>query len=439
MTDDWVQYLDSLAAFGMRPGLERVDLLLAALDHPQRAFRPVHVVGTNGKSSTTRYAAAILAAHGLRSAAYLSPHLIGYHERVLVDGRPIDAAAFGRVVAEVRAAVAGLPAALGDTTQFEVLTVAAFLAMAQAGVRAAAVEAGLGGRLDATNVLKAPVVALTNIGLEHTEVLGGTRELIFAEKAAVISVGADAVFGELDGLEPLAAARCRQVGARAHYVGRDVLVSGDPGALDVRVHEDALPVAADADGAGAPVEYAGLRLPTQAGYQAANAALAVAACHFLLGGLRVDAVRRGLETTTVPGRLQLIGRRPLVIADGAHNPHGAAAMAASIAAVERPHPRVLMLAMMGDKAVDGILRVVLPLADAVVCTQADESRSLPAEMLAARVRAAGFSGPVDELDDARAAYRAALDRAGDAGSVLVTGSLYLLEDLAAELAPASSA
>ena len=337
----------------MRPGLARVDLLLRALGHPQRSFRSVHIVGTNGKSSTARYAAAVMAAHGLRSAAYLSPHLTGYPERVLLDGRPVAAAAFGRAVADVRAAVAGLPAEVGETTQFEVLTVAAFLVMAQAGVEAAAVEAGLGGRLDATNVLHAPVVALTNIGLEHTEVLGATRELIFAEKAAVIAPGADAVFGDLDGLESLAAARCADVGARAHYVGRDVVVEGGPEDLAVRVVDGA------AGTSEAKGEYGGLHLPTRAGYQAANAALAVAACHYLLGGLRPEAVRDGLAGATVPGRLQVVRRRPLVIADGAHNAHGAAAMAASIAAIERPRPRVLLLAVLADKAVDEMLRILL--------------------------------------------------------------------------------
>ena len=131
----WEAYLDSLAAFGMRPGLERVEALLAALGDPQRTFPAVHVVGTNGKSSTTRYTEALLRAHGLRSAAYLSPHITGYDERVVIDGAPIGGESFGRAVERVRAAVAELPAALGDTTQFEVLTVAALAAMAEEGCR----------------------------------------------------------------------------------------------------------------------------------------------------------------------------------------------------------------------------------------------------------------------------------------------------------------
>ena len=222
----WEAYLESLAAFGMRPGLERVSELLARLGRPQDAYRVIHIVGTNGKSSTTRYCEALLRAHGVRSGAYLSPHISGWTERVIVDGRPIAEPLFAAAVERVRAEVAGLPAELGETTQFEVLTVAALLAFAESGVEAVALEAGLGGRLDATNVVKAPVVVLTNIALEHTEVLGDTRELIFAEKAAVIK-GGDAVFGELDGLEDEARRVCAAAGATPHFL-RDSARAGRP-------------------------------------------------------------------------------------------------------------------------------------------------------------------------------------------------------------------
>ena len=202
----------------MRPGLERVSELLARLGRPQDAYRVIHVVGTNGKSSTTRYCEALLRAHGLRSGAYLSPHISGWTERVIVDGRPVGEARRSRLPSS--ACAPRWPACrptLGETTQFEVLTVAALLAFAESGVEAVALEAGLGGRLDATNVVKAPVVVLTNIALEHTEVLGDTRELIFAEKAAVIK-GGDAVFGALDGLEDEARRVCSAAGATPHFL-----------------------------------------------------------------------------------------------------------------------------------------------------------------------------------------------------------------------------
>ena len=410
----WQEYLHSLAAFGMRPGLERVAALLERLGHPERSFRAIHVVGTNGKSSTTRYAAAVLTASGLRSGAYLSPHIAGFEERVLVDGAPLAPSVLGEAVELVAAESRALPAELGPVTQFEVLTVAAFAALRAAGVEAAAIEAGLGGRLDATNVLAAPVVVMTTIGLEHTEVLGATRELIFAEKAAVITPGADVVFGPLEGLEGAAQDVCARRGARAHLLDRDVILTGRPERFSVAL---------------AGERFVDLSVPTPAPYQTINAGLAVAACRLLTGALAPAAVRRALAATAVPGRLQIAGHEPLVVADGAHNPHGLAALAVALAALVRPAPRVGVFAIMADKAVDEMLGLLLPLVDIVVCTQASESRSLAAELLAGRVRALG-AGAVHEEPDPAAAVALARRLAGREGSVLITGSLYLLSDLA---------
>jgi dihydrofolate synthase / folylpolyglutamate synthase len=431
----WAAYLESLAAFGMRPGLERVSALLELLGRPQDSFRVIHVVGTNGKSSTARYCEALLRAHGSRSGAYLSPHISGWTERVVVDGRPADEAVFATCVEAVRMATTSLPEDVGESTQFEVLTVAALLAMAESGVEVAALEAGLGGRLDATNVVAAPVVVLTNIALEHTEVLGGTRELIFAEKAAVIK-GGDAVFGEIDGLEGEARRFCSAAGARPHLLRRDETESDDaalaPGGLRVFGSPAAFGVALALD--GAVEEWAGLSVPTPALYQVTNAGLAVAAVRLLLGRLDETAARQALAGTAVPGRLQKVGERPLVIADGAHNPDGVRALAGSLAALAIPRPTVGVLAIMRDKSYADMLERFVPLLDAVVCTQASESRSLTAEELAAALRAAAARtgrrlSDVRIEADPHVALALARESAGPAGSVLVGGSLYLLEDL----------
>jgi dihydrofolate synthase/folylpolyglutamate synthase len=412
----WEQYLDSLAVFGMRPGLERVTALLDALGRPQGRYRVVHVVGTNGKSSTARYVASLLRTHGLRAGAYLSPHITGYVERVLVDGRPVAAEAFGAAVERVRGAVARLPGGLGETTQFEVLTVAALLVFADSGVEAVALEAGLGGRLDATNVVKAPVVVLTNVGLEHTEVLGDTREAIFAEKAAVIK-GGDAVFGALDGLERAAADVCARAGARAHFLGSDFRVEGPPDRFSVWTGWAA---------------YGELSVPSPAAYQVVNAGLAVAAAELLLGRLEPAAVREALRDTLVPGRLQVLGRDPLVLADGAHNPDGMRALAASLAGLAPPRPRVAVLAIMRDKAYREMVDILLPLVDAVVCTQASEPRSLKASELESAVReaasAAGRDLLVAAVGEPHDAVTLGRTQAGS-GTLLITGSLYLLEGL----------
>ncbi len=415
---DWRAYLASLEVFGMRPGLERVAALLECVGRPHRAYRVIHIVGTNGKSSTTRYCEALLAAHGLRSGAYLSPHLSGWEERVLVGGRPVSAELFGRSVQAVREAVAELPAELGETTQFEVLTVAGLLALAESGVEVVALEAGLGGRLDATNCVRASVVVLTNVALEHTEVLGETRELIFAEKAAVIK-GGHAVFGDLSGLEGRARAACEAAGARPYLLGEEFSVAGGPDAFSVTF--------------GAEV-WAGLSVPTPALYQVQNAALAALAVRLLLGRLKAGSARSALAETAVPGRLQRLGERPLVLADGAHNPDGVAALARSLAAVSLPQPVVGVLAMMRDKAYDNMLERLLPSLDEVVCTQASAQRSLSAEELAAALRAAaarrGVGLPtISVIPEPSAAVALAVRRAGADGAVLIAGSLYLLEDL----------
>ncbi|HEX5642220.1 MAG TPA: cyanophycin synthetase [Thermoleophilia bacterium] len=429
---EWDAYLESLAAFGMRPGLERVTELLERLGRPQDAYSVIHIVGTNGKSSTTRYAEALLRAHGRRSGAYLSPHISGWTERVIVDGRPVEEPVFAAAVERVREEIPALPRGLGETTQFEVLTVAALLAFARSGVEAVALEAGLGGRLDATNVVKAPVVVLTNIALEHTEVLGGTRALIFAEKAAVIK-GGDVVFGDLDGLEGEARRVCSATGATPHFLREsasqgDLAVVGSP--------EDFTVTFAPGD---RPERWAGLRVPTPALYQVRNAALALAAARLLLGGLDEAAARRALAGTAVPGRLQVAGERPLVLADGAHNPDGVRVLAQSLAAVRMPRPAVGVLAIMRDKDYRGMLDGFLPLLDHVVCTQATEPRSLTADELATAVhasaRARGGRPPaVATIRDAHAALARARELAGEAGSVLIGGSLYLLEDLSDVLA-----
>ncbi|HTX69821.1 MAG TPA: cyanophycin synthetase [Thermoleophilia bacterium] len=425
----WATYLDSLAVFGMRPGLERVSALLECLGRPQDAYRVIHIVGTNGKSSTTRYCEALLRAHGLRSGAYLSPHISGWADRVVVEGRPVGEALLGAAVERVRATVAGLTADLGETTQFEVLTVAALLALAESGVEAVALEAGLGGRLDATNVVAAPVVVLTNIALEHTEVLGDTRELIFAEKAAVIK-GGDAVFGPLDGLEDEARRVCSVAGARPHFLRDsvppgDFAVAGPPGDFAVGFVQQ-----------GRLERWTGLSVPTPALYQVTNAALAVTAVRLLLGGLDEAAVRQALAGAAVPGRLQIVGRGPLVLADGAHNPDGVRVLVQSLSAVDVPRPTVGVLAIMRDKDYPAMIAGLLPLLDRVVCTQASEPRSLTAVELAEAVRRAGASG-VEAMTDAHAAVARARMLAGAGGSVLIGGSLYLLEDLSDVLAAGS--
>ena len=402
--------LATRAAFGMRLGLERMRALLAALGEPQRAFRALHVVGTNGKTSTTLFAAAILEAHGLHAGAYVSPHVHGFRERVQAGGAPLGEAALTAAVERVEAAAAVVEAAADEPlTQFEVLTAAAFTALQAAGVDVVAVEAGLGGRYDATNVLDAPVVALTNVGLDHVEQLGGTRAAIAAEKLAVLAPGAALVAGSVDAeIEPV----IRRLAAQA---GSLTLL---PPGVDV---PDAPPLAAHGR------------------YQRENLALALAACELLLGeGFDRSRALAAAARVVVPGRLQQIGSDPLVLVDGAHNPHGAAALAAELAgAVGDRAPLIGVLAILADKDVDGVLGELAPRLDAAIATQSASPRALPAADLAARMAAHGLRAEV--VIPPSAALSRARERAGAGGAVLVSGSLSLLEELAPMLVQGAEA
>jgi dihydrofolate synthase/folylpolyglutamate synthase len=334
--------------------------LLAVLGDPQLAFPSIHVVGTNGKSTTTRLTAAILRREGLRVGAYTSPHVSAWPERL-----DTDEAGFERAIERVRSA-----AERTGATQFETLTAAALADFAATGVDVAVVEAGLGGRLDATNVLRAPVVVLTNIGIDHTELLGETREEIAAEKLAVVGEGASVVL-----CEPEWQALARSSGAVSTVLtGRS------------------------------------------------NLALAVAAAETFLGR-PVDA--SGAEGVSLPGRLERRGEAPLEIWDGAHNLDGVGWLLPRV-----PSRRYVVVAsILGDKDVERMLAALSVLGDTLIATESSNTRVLPAAELA-RLGDRWFKRTEKEPEPARA-LAAAREIAGPEGAILVTGSLYLLADLAA--------
>jgi dihydrofolate synthase / folylpolyglutamate synthase len=353
---EWIESLSPWPADGF--GLERMHALLAELGEPQRRYRAIHVVGSNGKSTVTRTAAAMLRGAGLRVGAYTSPHVSGWSERIQVDGADAD---FEAAVERVRE-----PAERLGATQFEILTAAALAEFAAAEVDAAVVEAGLGGRLDATNVLDAEVVVLTNVALEHTDVLGDTHEEIAREKLAVVAPGASVVLGD---------ERWREE-ARAAGAGL-VLVTGR-----------------------------------------ANAALALAAAETLLGE-PVEPV----SDVSLPGRLEHRSEEPLEIWDGAHNVAGVGWLLGRLPS----RGYVVVASILADKNVDGMLEALSVLGDAFVATRSSNARALPAAELARR--AARFFASTEAVEDPAEARTRGRELAGPEGALLVTGSLYLLADL----------
>ena len=357
----WVESLSPWPADGF--GTERMRALLRELGDPQEGFPAIHVVGTNGKSTTTRLAEALLSDAGLRVGAYLSPHVRGWSERIRVGGEEAD---FDAAVEAMRPAAESLGA-----TQFEALTAAALAAFAEAQVDVAVVEAGLGGRHDATNVLRSRVVVLTSVALDHMDVLGDTREAIAAEKLAVVQAGCTVVLGEPEWRE-----LAEENGAAT------VVVTGR-----------------------------------------SNLALAVAAAESLLDR-PVDP--HAADAVSLAGRLERRGENPLEIWDGAHNLAGIGWLLPRLPSVP-PGGWTVVCSILRDKRPGMMLEALSILGPTLIATESRNGRALPAAELAA-LGSAHFEN-VEAMPDPAAARTRALELAGPKGAVLVTGSLYLLADL----------
>jgi dihydrofolate synthase/folylpolyglutamate synthase len=407
------EYLLSLELFGMRFGLDRMHKLMTVLGMPQRRFASIHVVGTNGKSSTARFAAALLEHHGLRAGSYTSPHLRSFRERIEVEGVAVPAGDFAAAVACAAHAAELVNRTLSDedrVTQFEALTAAAYHELGRREVEVAVIEAGLGGRYDATNVIPSAVQVLTNVGLDHTRWLGPTIADIAEEKLAVVRDHATLVVGP--GLDAHATRVAERRAAERHALLERA--PADP---------DALPSLAER----------GVRLRAPGSFQRRNFALAAAAAEAFLGRpLERGAVERAAAETRVPGRLDVVGRDPLVIHDGAHNPAGARALVEALPeVVGAARPLVAVISVLEDKDAAGMLESLLPACDQAIFTRCANPRALsPAtlESLAAKLGDAAaetVGDPVEAVERAR-------ELAGPGGAVLATGSIYLVADLVRE-------
>jgi dihydrofolate synthase/folylpolyglutamate synthase len=399
---DAERYLLGLELFGMRFGLDRMRRLLTALDQPQDEFPAIHVVGSNGKSSTARMAAAILERHGLRTGTYLSPHLVSFTERVRVGDADIGDDAFAGSVQRAAHAAGLVDRTLAPddrVTQFEALTAAALSELAAQEVDAAVVEAGLGGRYDATNVLSSSVQVLTNVELEHTRWLGPTIADIATEKAEVVRPGGTLVIGA--GLHPDARAVAERIAAER----------------DATVVEAAADVGVDLVG------------DVHVGYQRRNFAVARAAAEAFLGELDPDAVADAATSVTVPGRFEAVDEQ--LILDGAHNAAGMAALAEALPGFLAGRPLVAVVSILDDKDPAAMLGHLLPLCESVVFCRIANPRALSPATLVSLSRQVGGVAPenVHTERDARGAVELARELASREGVVLATGSIYLLADL----------
>lgn len=409
----------------IEPGLERIEALLHYLGDPQRAYPSIHIGGTNGKTSTARMAEALLRATGLRTGRYTSPHLESVTERISVDGVPLRPEQFARAYDDVAPFATLVDAANAEpgagprqpVTYFELLTAMAFAAFADAPVDAAVIEVGLGGTWDCTNVIAAPVTALTPISLDHTELLGDTVAEIASDKVGIVTADSLLVLAA----QPLEAAevilrRVAEIGATVAREGlefgvlsRAVAVGGQLVSLQGlhEVHHDVL-------------------LPLHGAHQASNAAVAVATVEGLLGrGLDTELVRTALAEVSSPGRLEVVRRSPTVVLDAAHNPGGMAVSVAALGDAFTFTRLIVVIGVLADKDARGILEAVEPAADVVIVTRSASPRSLPVEELASlAVEVFGADRVESEPSLVEAIDRAVALADDEPGSgVLVTGSI----------------
>ena len=389
--------------------------LTSVLGMPQHRFASIHVVGTNGKSSVTRMAAGLLEAHGVSAGACVSPHAVRWSERVSIGGEEIGAAEFAAAVERAARAAEVVDRSLEEgeaVTQFELATAAAFVAFAAARVEVGVIEAGLGGRLDATNTIPSRVTVLTSVGLDHTKWLGATEAEIAAEKLAVLRDHSTLVLGRVGpGVAALAERTAGQRGARL------VQAPEDPGA--------------------------GLRLRAPGRFQRRNFALARAAAEAFLGELDPGRVAEVAATLSIPGRLERVSDDPPALVDAAHNADGAAALAEALPELAGGRPVVACLAILRDKDAGAMVRALAPTLQRAVCTE------LPAAALYARGLSGAASCSASELADtcataglpaeAEPSFVEALRRGRalasepPGGMLLVTGSHYVLAPARASL------
>ena len=448
-------------------GLERMRDFMHALGDPQEKLRYVHIAGTNGKGSACVMTQSILTAAGFRTGLYISPHLDQFNERLSIDGQMISDADLRRLAGRVRAAAETLGE---EPTDFEMITAMAFCWFEEQHCELVVLEVGMGGRLDATNVISSPeVCAIMHIGLDHTEFLGDTVEQVAAEKAGILKPGADCVlYHQLPGVMDVVQQRFAEVNsdaadttdAAASPLNADTAdsrcVSGAAGTTDSSFD------IAHSNHAGASTKSAAARLvitdPTAftarvrtidgqvfdyrnrpnlrihllGNYQMENAmaVLDIIDCLQRRGwGISEDAIRAGLAQATWPGRFEVLSREPLLIVDGAHNPNGVEALVDTIRAYFPDQKINFVMGVMKDKDYHTMLRLIAPYAARFITELPDAHRALRPEQLKSEIRAY-FDGPVETADSVTAAVQRAMEIAGDSRGTCCTGDDTVRSEIA---------
>jgi dihydrofolate synthase/folylpolyglutamate synthase len=398
-----LKYLEGVSWLGIKPGLERIEELLARLGNPERRCRYVHVAGTNGKGSTSAMLAAMLTAAGHRTGLYTSPHLLRVTERMRIDGAEMPPEGLAEAVTALAVAAEGMSE---KCTEFELMTAAAFWWFAHSGCEYVVLEVGMGGRLDATNVIPCPDCAvIANIGLDHTGVLGDTVEQIAGEKAGIFKGGLAASYQQQPSVAAVLRAAAERTGTELHFADFSKL----------ELLSDSLE--------GQSFRYDGheYRIRLLGEHQTKNAAVAITAARLL--GLPESAISEGLAKAVWPARFELLSREPYFVVDGGHNPQCVATTAAALRRYFPDKRRVLLMGVLADKDWQQMLDILLPCAAEVVCVTPESERAMPAEELCAAIKERGV--PARAASDIASGVDEARALAGRDGMVCSVGSLYM--------------
>lgn len=408
-----LKYIYGLGRFGMRPGLEKISLLLHTLGNPQNSIRTVHVAGTNGKGSTAAFLAAILEAGGYRTGLFTSPHLISFTERIRINGTMIPEGDVARLAERV------MRASPDGATFFEVVTAIAFLCFAEQKVDMAIMEVGMGGRLDATNAVDGDMAVITPVALDHCRYLGNSVAAIAWEKSGVIRRERPVVTApQCEEALAVIKDRCAELRSPLYRCGYEFEAEWEESELVYR---------------GIRTDMNGIEPGIRGRYQSDNAACALAAAELLgdIGfSLPDEALRQGINSARWPGRMEMFGESPRILLDGAHNPAAAKALAEALADI--PRRRLLMvIGIMEDKDVQGILAPLLPLASRVFAVAPSLERALPATELASFC--IGLGTPSSAAASVAEGLTAARREADPEDLLLVCGSLFTVGEARALL------
>lgn len=420
-------FLDA-RGFGITPGLARIEALTRLLSEPQLNFLTIHLAGTNGKTSTARILTAILAGHGLSTGLYTSPHLDNVRERYVLAGwdeglvwDTISEQEFADILTYLRPFIQQVEDDLGESlTYFELTTALAFEWMSERSVAAGVIETGLGGRWDATNLVRSMVSVITPIDVDHSAYLGTTPKANASEKVDIIKVGSTVVSAAQtpEVMEQLNT-RVKKVGATPLVLGTDFHIASNETAVGGRAVTLKTP----------RTTYEDLFLPLHGAHQGVNLAMAVTAAEaFVNRDLDFDLLQASLLSVTSPGRLEVVGRKPLIVLDGAHNPHAALALRNTLSSDFLFKNLTIVLSVFEDKDIKGVLDELVPMADRVILTRGSNVRFASPETLRELAPIVAGQDPPELVPTIEDAIDRARSISDDEDMILITGSLHGVGD-----------